>query len=478
MHSRLNSIFRQKKRKFLILGAAGAGMQALSEILSDLGHELYLHDDHQMAKKSFLKSAALLKARSFCQEQWAQIDIVLYSSALELSHDLRQTALKLEIPSYERNDFLVQLSDFYRVIAFTGTHGKTTATALAQEAFDQAGIVHDYCIGGCLKKTGRSGSGLALAHYFQSSKASAKPFLLLELDESRPFSQAWKIHTLCLLNLKEDHLSNFAHSKENYRDNIFKIMQQATYVLLSEKLPGLEEQEHKNITFIKEQTLSHDELLKDKKRQYPFCAVSQGVFQSSLFVQFVFQHLNFTFKGQKNLLEGFSGVRYRFETLIDFKNIILLRDYGHMPDELRNFSSALKHLCLVGPKIIFFQPHKYSRTAQNYKEFIKAIKSYEQIYILPTFEAGESPKDGMCHVTFTQKLQEYVLNAQALESHDQISEVIEEIYFRSLTLHSKQDFKTLIAFQGAGSVQTIADEQREYLLNLKSSQKIIGNDFT
>ncbi|NBU99230.1 MAG: UDP-N-acetylmuramate--alanine ligase, partial [Spirochaetia bacterium] len=45
--------------------------------------------------------------------------------------------------------------------------------------------------------------------------------------------------------------------------------------------------------------------------------------------------------------------------------------------------------------IVIFQPHRYTRTRDHFKEIGKCLSSCDQIFLLPIYSAGENPIPGI-----------------------------------------------------------------------------------
>ena len=95
----------------------------------------------------------------------------------------------------------------------------------------------------------------------------------------------------------------------------------------------------------------------------------------------------------KRGIRKFSGVGRRFEVHGEFPCkggvITLVDDYGHHPSEV---AATLQALRAAWPKrrlVMIFQPHRYSRTADLYDDFVDVLVGTDVLLLLEVYSAGE-----------------------------------------------------------------------------------------
>lgn len=421
MLNKLNPLF-ESNLKILILGVHGAGMKAIAQYCCDLGHEVFGYDD--------LKNNSSIDKRIQVIEHKDNLtfDLTIYSTALPQDHFMMNPVKGGELIS--RVEFISSLTQFYKTIAITGTHGKTTCCALTHHALEEFKVSHDFLIGGYSLNSQRQGRGQRLDN--------SQRYLLIELDESLPFGELLDIDVLCILNTHSDHLENFNKSLDLYYQNMKKLAQRAKTLILGPKvIHTLAITKSYNVHLCSEQ-----ESLRDTST-LPFQSSSQGVLESMKAVQLIMAtvaRLSLSYTQKELLLKGFKGVSYRFETLCVDQNFVVIRDYGHLPNEIVNLYQTLSTHYKGYEKIIIFQPHKYSRTALYLKEFVHSLKLYDKIFITPVFPAGEKPCDGVDYKDLIHQLQ-------------LLSKDVSFITFDNLSAIRATKNKAVCVFQGAGSIK-------------------------
>jgi UDP-N-acetylmuramate--alanine ligase len=74
---------------------------------------------------------------------------------------------------------------------------------------------------------------------------------------------------------------------------------------------------------------------------------------------------------------------------------VVIDDYGHHPTEIKatlNSAKIYASLYNLEKIIAIWQPHKYSRTKDNLKEFIECFEGVDELVILPVWAAGEEER--------------------------------------------------------------------------------------
>jgi UDP-N-acetylmuramate--alanine ligase len=94
-------------------------------------------------------------------------------------------------------------------------------------------------------------------------------------------------------------------------------------------------------------------------------------------------------------LAQFEGVARRFTVRGEVGGVTVVDDFGHHPAEVRATLSGAK-TSFAGRRIVAaFQPHRYSRTRDQWEEFSKAFHDADTVVLCDIFAAGEKPIDGI-----------------------------------------------------------------------------------
>ncbi len=151
-----------------LIGIGGAGLSAIAHVLLERGIHVSGSDRQESERTRRLASAgAKIFGRQGAVAELAGLpdrerpDVVLISSAVDETNPERQTAQRLGIPVVRRESFLPPLLAGRDVIAVSGTHGKSTTTAMIVQTLQANGCDAGYIIGADLPGFGNAHAGTA-----------------------------------------------------------------------------------------------------------------------------------------------------------------------------------------------------------------------------------------------------------------------------------------------------------------------------
>ncbi|MDR0348171.1 MAG: UDP-N-acetylmuramate--L-alanine ligase [Tannerella sp.] len=97
----------------------------------------------------------------------------------------------------------------------------------------------------------------------------------------------------------------------------------------------------------------------------------------------------------KNAIKSFAGVKRRFDFYLKSDHMVLIDDYAHHPEELKNSILSVKELYADRKVTGIFQPHLYSRTRDFAVEFAKSLSLLDELILLDIYPAREEPIPGV-----------------------------------------------------------------------------------
>jgi UDP-N-acetylmuramoylalanine--D-glutamate ligase len=203
-----------KKFECVILGAGESGVgsailakkQGLTVFVSDKNLIAPAFRDELVANNIWFEQGA------HSEEIMLNADFVIKSPGIPSRAHIIQQILKANIPVMSELDFAQQFSSA-KVIAITGTNGKTTTTSMVYELLNNAGF-----------KVELAGNiGISYARMVANKKPD---YVVLEvssfqLDDVRTF----KPDIAILTNLSPDHLDRYDYEYQNYINAKFKLIQ-------------------------------------------------------------------------------------------------------------------------------------------------------------------------------------------------------------------------------------------------------------
>jgi UDP-N-acetylmuramate--alanine ligase len=301
-------------------------------------------------------------------------DLVIYSPAIMVYEpSIIETLSKRKIKSITYPEALHEISKDKYTIAVSGTHGKTTTTAMIAKMMLDAGLDPTVIVGSILKDQ-KSNFIVGKSKYF-----------VVEACEYRKSFLNIKPTVALITNIDNDHLDYYKDIADI--QNAFK-----------EFISQVEEDGH-IITDIENKTVCP--ILRNLSGNI---INSKNFFESRLKLKTPGEHnrrnaslalalaevLGIDKEKAKKSLEDFSGTWRRFEYKGKTKNgALIYDDYGHHPTEIKATLAGAREFFGKKKIIAVFQPHLYSRTKILLNDFAKAFKDADEVLLVPVYAARE-----------------------------------------------------------------------------------------
>ena len=139
------------------VGIGGCSMSGLAGLMKELGYQVTGSDRTASHKTEHLEAQGIPVSIGHRPENVRGADLVVYTAAIPSDNPERAEARRLGIPQMERATLLGQLMEGYtQAVGVSGTHGKTTTTAMLSQVFVECGVRPTVHIGGELDAVGGS----------------------------------------------------------------------------------------------------------------------------------------------------------------------------------------------------------------------------------------------------------------------------------------------------------------------------------
>lgn len=357
-------------------------MSGLCKMSKYLGAEVCGSDANSNEETEKLKRMGVHVFLGHMEENITKdIDLVVYSGAIKPDNCELQQAQKLHIKCMERSQFLGIISSrFKNVIAISGTHGKTTTSAMIGT------ILHNAKFNPTIHLGGES------VNLNDNTIIGGDKYLVVEACEYRESFRFLNPNILVITNIDADHLDYYKDISDIKRA-FQNISDKSQFVIKNEDV----EIATKNGYIIGKDFQIINE--KFEKNKYTFSVNYMGKYFdtyslnmfgrhnviNALFAIAVCEKLGVEKEDIKQGLEAFAGVKRRYEQIGKLDDIPIIIDYAHHPTEIKNsiagINSAYKN------PLIIFQPHTYSRTKALLKEFLDALRG--NLIVFKTYPARE-----------------------------------------------------------------------------------------
>ncbi|MDR2621523.1 MAG: UDP-N-acetylmuramate--L-alanine ligase [Dysgonamonadaceae bacterium] len=140
-------------------------------------------------------------------------------------------------------------------------------------------------------------------------------------------------------------------------------------------------------------------------------------------------------------MASFQGAKRRFDFHIKRSDLVLIDDYAHHPDELRESIISVRQLYPDKKLTVIFQPHLYSRTHDFYKEFAESLSLADEVILIPIYPAREKPLPGVS----SQMILDLVTSPEKrLLSKTELLEHVKKSAYETLLIAGAGDIELLV----------------------------------
>ena len=452
----------KKVKKIHFVGIGGAGMIGIARVLLKKGYKISGSDvvDSNDLKKLRKEGAKVFIGHS--KDNIKHADLLVVSSAIDKNNPELLQANKNSITTIPRAEMLASIMIGYESIAIAGSHGKTTTTSMIAKIISKAGLSPTYVVGGKVLSTD------------ENSDLGEGKYIVVEADESDGTFTHLQPDVAVLTNIDDDHLVHYNNIFDNLLDS---------FVMFADNVPFygylVINGDDVNIKKISKK-ISRSQIKfgqsKDCDYQITKISSSQGKQDFEIFdrknnknhkfkINLPGKHNVFNAAGAiavsmeegipigaiKSGIQKFSGVGRRYEKHnlhINKREVTLIDDYGHHPLEIESNINAYKEEYPNKKVCMIFQPHRFSRTAQLFNDFIKVLKKTDSLILLDIYSASEKPIKGIHSRTIAETLKQ--------EGHNDVTYANNHNEVINLINNKNKTFDILVT-QGAGSISIVCE---------------------
>lgn len=447
---------------FHFIGVGGSGMSPLAEMVASLGLPVTGSD----LKKTQTSCRVSCLAQDSADERSAvqSANCVVFSSAIPKNSKNFIFAKEAGKTLLHRSDLLAIFCNILRTIAVSGTHGKTTTSAMIAHILESQGFGPSWII------------GASFANGLPAFKLGTSNLMVIEADESDGTFVKYRPFVAVVNNVEADHMdfyktearlfeafSEFLSNTSSHGCLIFNADDPALNILAAKsgklrKSFGSKGLSEFRLLHTRSTGLSTSGELSASGRNVTFKIPMTGRHNAfnALAAVAACVAVGLEASACASSLQSFPGVARRLQAYKNQASALIFDDYAHNPGKIK---SCLEGLVSAFPEkrvIAVFQPHRFSRISSLYRDFIRAFQFPNlRVVVLPVYGAGEVAIDG-----FTA---DKIADDIRLESGAQT--------FAAYTLKEAADLvksmmdpkKDIIVTIGAGDVWNVANDVAERL---------------
>ena len=392
-----------RPRRVHIVGVTGTGMSAYASVLASAGHHVTGSDaapDRAVAER--LRSLGLLvHAGHDAANVPADVDAVAASTAVPAGNPELAEARRRRIPVLRRADLLGALCARRRTVAVSGTHGKTTTTALLVHALRGAGRRPSFVVGADVPSLGHG------AHWNEDDD-----LLVAEADESDGTFLELPRYLALVTSVEADHLATYGGTIDGLRAAFSRfVLETPGPVVLGIDDPGaaaLARSRTDAVTFGTAVAASFriTDVAVERMRCRFTLRYAGGVTAVDLPAPGLHNARNAAAavaaaavlgadpERAADALTGYGGVHRRFECRGERMGVTFVDDYAHLPGEVRAVLAAAQQGGW-DRVVAVFQPHRFSRTQEVHTQFEAAFGDADVLVVTGIYGAGEEPRLGV-----------------------------------------------------------------------------------
>jgi UDP-N-acetylmuramate--alanine ligase len=476
-HTKLPGQLRPMGRVHFV-GIGGIGMSGIAEVMHDLGFSVQGSDLGENANVQRLRRLGIEVFVGHSGENIRNADVLAISSAVKDDNPEVVEAHARAIPVVRRAEMLAELMRIKPCITIAGTHGKTTTTSLIAAVLDAGGVEPTVINGGIINS------------YGTNARLGSGEWMVVEADESDGTFVRLPSTIAVITNIDPEHLEYYGsfdalkQAFKSYLDNIpfygvgivcldHPEVQSLVGRIDNRRLVtyGLNEQADIRAINIRVEGRGQrfDVLYRDRKSNnetqisdIDLPMAGKHNLQNALAAIASGLELNLDADHIKAGLSGFSGVKRRFSLAGQWNGIDIIDDYAHHPVEITAALESARDVS-KGRVISIVQPHRYTRLRDLFEDFCKCLNGADYVFVLPVYEAGETPIEGFQSENLVAGLLAHGhRHARLIGAKDPLYELGEAL----VELGKADD---IIICMGAGSVSQLAHDLEAKLNSLMSN---------
>ena len=449
--------------KIHFIGIGGIGVSALARYYLAKGHEVSGSDLNvsEITEDLEKSGAKIIIGPHQAGNISEKTEKIIYSLAVESDNLELERARELGIGAQSYPQALGELTKQYFTIAVCGAHGKGTTTALVSLAMIGAGFDPTVIIGTNLKEFGGGNCRIGESKY-----------LVIEADEYGKAFLNYSPQIIVITNIDKEHLDCYQGLED-----IIKTFQEFVKSLPDQGVLILNQDDENSMSLLNQ--LCHPAgstvkaaFLANKQADSAVKTYSLGQAEAesirevlvipgkhnvsnALGALAVARELNISDEASLLAFSQYQGAWRRFEihkVLWDEKDITVISDYAHHPNEIKATLAGAKQKFPQSKIWAVFQPHQYQRTHYLFDEFLNAFEDADEIVLTEIYSVAGREKKEIMEKVSSQKLAKGLKKKGARISFVENFEKIPEF------LKGKLDSGDVILIMGAGSIYKIVDK--------------------
>ncbi|TSC61709.1 MAG: hypothetical protein Greene041614_927 [Parcubacteria group bacterium Greene0416_14] len=421
----------EKMRAVHFIGIGGIGVSAIARMMLSVGKQVSGSDrSESFVTKELSKLGVTIALKHSSKNIPENADCVVFTNALTKDNPELRAARKKNIPVLSYPEMLGIVSEGTYTIAISGTHGKTTTTAMIAKVLKDGGLDPTVVVGSLLK----SGSNFV---------AGNSKYFVVEADEYKKAFLHLHPNILVINNIDEDHL--------DYYKDLADI--QDAFGMLAQRVPAdgfvvCDTQNPHIAPVLKELSYSIVDYPMYMLQNVKLQVAGEHNRMNAAAAYAVGKILGIGEDSIEKSLSRFEGTWRRFEYKGKMESgALVYDDYAHNPQKVRAALQGAREKFPNKRITVVFQPHLYSRTKLLLSAFAQAFTAANHVIIAPIYAAREMPDPTISGEILANAIRDMRGEAVYVEEFDEIVSHIQKTA-------GKDD---VVIAMGAGDVYKIGE---------------------
>lgn len=390
-----------------LVGVGGTGMSGIAEVLVNMNFRVSGSDLRRSSVTDRLQRLGVLFSEGHQAENVGAAHVVVRSAAVRDDNPEIVEARRRSIPVIARAEMLAELMRLKpQTVAIAGSHGKTTTTSMIAQVLGYAGLDPTVVVGG------------RVASFESNARVGHSDLMVVEADESDRSFLMLSPTIAVVTNIDREHMDHYRDMQdmhECFAQFVNKVPFYGAVVLCLDDphvqavIPSVG---RRRITYglsvqadVSAHGVSYDQAFGSNFTVRRGGSEAGGVrlhvpglhnVYNALAAVAVGFELEVSFETAAQALGDFTGVDRRFQVQGEEAGVLVIDDYGHHPTEIKATLAAAK-IGSGGKRriIVLFQPHRYSRTADQWDEFARSFNNADVLLVTDIYAASEDTVEGV-----------------------------------------------------------------------------------
>ncbi len=452
-------------KKAHIIGIGGIGISAVAKLLLKSGVAVSGSDmTAGETSEELVASGADVRIGHDAANLPEGIDLVVRTDAVPDDNPELIEARRRGVRELTYFGFLAEYAKDKRLVAVSGTNGKSTTTAMLGMMLVKGGLDPTVIVG---SKVPAFPDG--------NLRLGKSDLLVIEACEHNANMLKFHPDAAVLTNIEEDHL-DYYKTRDRIVEAFGKFLDQVKedgFAVLNADDPVCAESletDRRTVTYGTENAADYKVTgvtCQDGKQEFEMvcrgarsCRFTLNVpgrfnVQNAAAAITAAAELGVSAEHIHEALDEYRGIWRRFEIIGEQDDALIISDYGHHPTAIAGTLRAAREFYPGRPILLVFQPHHHNRTKELFDKFVGSFDGADAVILAEIFDVAGREKAEDAEVT-SERLRDAVArrdSERGAERRLAYAKDVDEAYRQTVSLMRPGD---IVLVMGAGDIYRIA----------------------